>query len=165
MAWGMGLMLDDADFRAIPRNLRSFGGQTGNETEQIHRDVLGELRRQNLGYAGLPVSVRQQIPDRSRASGCTVTGRDAEVRVPEHVVPIRMRREAATTGWPNSRMSFARAAISSPVIPGSMSNTPARPCTTTALFWSNSLWWNSTPSVTCANMEPLPFVGCSRLSS
>src|SRR5205823_5399673 len=30
-----------------------------------------------------------------------------------------------------------------------MSNTPARPCTTTALLWQNSLWWISTPSATC----------------
>src|SRR4051812_47734626 len=30
-----------------------------------------------------------------------------------------------------------------------MSNTPARPCTTTALLWQNSLSWISTPSATC----------------
>src|SRR4249920_2302070 len=30
-----------------------------------------------------------------------------------------------------------------------MSSTPARPCTTTALLWQNSLWWISTPSATC----------------
>jgi len=29
MAQGMSLMLDDPDLRAIPRNLRSFGGQAG----------------------------------------------------------------------------------------------------------------------------------------
>src|SRR5580692_10804718 len=33
-----------------------------------------------------------------------------------------------------------------------MSNTPARPCTTTALLWQNSLWWISTPSATCLSM-------------
>jgi hypothetical protein len=27
-----------------------------------------------------------------------------------------------------------------------MSNTPARPCTTTALLWQNSLSWISTPT-------------------
>jgi hypothetical protein len=30
-----------------------------------------------------------------------------------------------------------------------MSNTPARPCTTTALLWQNALSWTSTPSATC----------------
>src|SRR6476660_6525404 len=30
-----------------------------------------------------------------------------------------------------------------------MSSTPARPCTTTALLWQNSLSWISTPSATC----------------
>ena len=40
-------------------------------------------------------------------------------------------------------------AISEPYIPASTSNTPARPCTTTALLWQNSLWWISTPSATC----------------
>ena len=88
---GMGLMLDDADFGAIPRNLRGFDGQAGNKTEQIHRDILGELRREGPGYAVLPVRVRQQIVDGSRAAGCTVPGRVAEIRVPEDVIPIRMR--------------------------------------------------------------------------
>src|SRR5215217_1073400 len=37
MALGMRLMLDDPDCRAIPRNPRSFGGQTGNEAEQVQR--------------------------------------------------------------------------------------------------------------------------------
>src|SRR5690242_17331736 len=41
------------------------------------------------------------------------------------------------------------AAISWPSTPGSMSSTPARPCTTTALLWQNSLSWISTPSATC----------------
>ena len=44
-----------------------------------------------------------------------------------------------------------------------MSNTPARPCTTTVLFWSNSLWWTSTPSATCVSMGLLPLVVCNRL--
>jgi len=33
MTWGMRLMLDNPDFRAIPRNLRGFGGQTSNLAE------------------------------------------------------------------------------------------------------------------------------------
>ena len=45
MARGMRLMLDDPDLRAIPRNLRSFGRQTGNEAEQVQRYLLGDFRR------------------------------------------------------------------------------------------------------------------------
>src|SRR4051812_29338926 len=41
------------------------------------------------------------------------------------------------------------------VIPGSMSNTPSRPCTTTALLCRNSLWWISTPSATCLSTRLL----------
>src|SRR5215469_15567934 len=45
-----------------------------------------------------------------------------------------------------------------------MSNTPARPCTTTALLWQNSLSWISTPSTTCLSTGLLPLVVCNRLS-
>src|SRR6266508_3139902 len=44
MARGMRLMLDNPDLRAIPRNPRSFGGQTGNEAEQVQRYLLGDVR-------------------------------------------------------------------------------------------------------------------------
>ena len=44
MARGMSLMLDDPDLRAIPRNLRSFGGQAANEAEQIQWYLLGDVR-------------------------------------------------------------------------------------------------------------------------
>src|SRR5713101_6864389 len=37
-------------------------------------------------------------------------------------------------------------------------NTPAWPCTTTALLWQNSLWWISTPSATCLSMVAPPLV-------
>ena len=62
MTWGMRLMLENSDSGAVPRNLCSFGGQTCDETKQIQRDILGELRRQHLGHSGLPVRGRQQIP-------------------------------------------------------------------------------------------------------
>ena len=62
---------------------------------------------------------------------------------------MRMRREACHNGLAHSARSFARQAISSPQTPGSMSNTPARPCTTTALLWQNSLSWIRTPFATC----------------
>ena len=45
MARGMRLMLDDPDLRAIPRNLRGLGGQTGDEAEQVQRYLLGDFRR------------------------------------------------------------------------------------------------------------------------
>src|SRR5215469_8819136 len=43
-----------------------------------------------------------------------------------------------------------------------MSNTPTRPCTTTALLRQNSLSWISTPSATCLSMGLLPLVVGSR---
>ncbi len=45
MALGMRRMLDNPDFRAIPRNLCSFGRQTGNEAEQVQRYLVGDFRR------------------------------------------------------------------------------------------------------------------------
>ncbi len=45
MALGMRRMLNDPDLRAIPRNLRRFGRQTGNEAEQVQRYLLGDFRR------------------------------------------------------------------------------------------------------------------------
>jgi hypothetical protein len=112
MARGMSLMLDDPDLRAIPRNQRSFGGQVGDEAEQVQRYLLGDVRRYQLGDAGLPARVRQPISDSGRAAGRAVTRRRAEPGVPEQVIPMRMRRNPVTTGWPNSRRSFARAALS-----------------------------------------------------
>src|SRR5260221_13906570 len=47
-------------------------------------------------------------------------------------------------------------------MPGSMSNTPALPCTTTALLCKNALSCVSTPSVTCLSMGLLPLVVCNR---
>jgi hypothetical protein len=38
-------MLNDPDVRAIPGNLRSSGGQSGNEAEQVQRYLIGDLRR------------------------------------------------------------------------------------------------------------------------
>ena len=43
---------------------------------------------------GLPVRGRQHLSDGCRAAGRAVAGRVAERGVPEHVVPIGMRREA-----------------------------------------------------------------------
>jgi hypothetical protein len=45
MARGMRLMLDNPDSRAIPRNVRGFGRQTGYEAEQVQRYLLGDLWR------------------------------------------------------------------------------------------------------------------------
>ena len=98
---------------------------------------LGDLRREQLRRRGpSPVRVRQQIPDGGRAAGRAVPGAVAELGVPEQVVPVGMRREAGHDGLARVAAGRSRGRPSrAPCIPGSMSNTPARPCTTTALFW------------------------------
>ncbi len=45
MALGMRRMLDDPDSRAIPRNLRCFLRQTGDDAETVQRYLVGDLRR------------------------------------------------------------------------------------------------------------------------
>ena len=45
MALGMRRMLNNPDFRAIPRNPRGFGRQTSNDAEQVQRYLLGDFRR------------------------------------------------------------------------------------------------------------------------
>jgi hypothetical protein len=85
--------------------------------------------------------------------------------VPEQVIPMRMRREARHNGLASSYRSFVRQAISESWTPGSMSNTPAGPSTTTALLCTNSLLWTSTPSATCLSTGGLlPLAICDRLS-
>ena len=44
MARGVGLVLDDPDRRAIPGNPRRFGGQAGDQAEQVQRDLPGDFR-------------------------------------------------------------------------------------------------------------------------
>jgi hypothetical protein len=53
MARGVRLMLDNPDLRAIPRNLLRLGGQAGNEAEHVQRYLLDDVRRYQLGDAGL----------------------------------------------------------------------------------------------------------------
>jgi hypothetical protein len=89
----MGRMLDDPDGRASPRKLHRSGGQTCDEAEQVQRHLVSDLRRQSLGSAGLPVSVRQQIAHDCRTARGAVPRGFPELRVPEHVIPIRMRRK------------------------------------------------------------------------
>ena len=91
-------MLDDADLRAIPGNPCSVGGQAGDEAEQVQRYLLGDVRRDQRGDAGLRTRVRQPISDGGRAARRAVTGRRAEPGVPEQVIPMRMRREACHNG-------------------------------------------------------------------
>src|SRR3974377_588015 len=45
-----------------------------------------------------------------------------------------------------------------------MSNTPAGPCTTTALLWQNSLSWISTPPAPCRSTRAPSACGLQRLS-
>jgi hypothetical protein len=94
VARGVRPMLDDPHFGTIPGNALGAGGEPRDESEQLHRDLVGVLRRQPLGDAGLPVGVREQFAHRGRAASRAVARRVAEVGVPEHVVPIGMRREA-----------------------------------------------------------------------
>src|SRR4051812_48098030 len=98
MARGMRLMLDDPDLRAIPRNPRSFGGQAGNEAEQVQWYLLDDVRRYQPGDASLRARVRQPSADRGRAAGSAVTGRRAEPGVPEQVIPMRMGGEPCDNG-------------------------------------------------------------------
>ena len=108
MARGMRLMLDNPDLRAIPGNLRHLGGQAGNEAEQVQGYLLGDAG----GLRDLRNPAREPVSGSSRAARRAVTGRRAEAGVPEQVIPMRMRREPATTVWPESDRSFARQAIS-----------------------------------------------------
>jgi len=87
MALGMRLMLDDPDLRAIPGNPRSFGGQAGNEAEQVPRNLPRDVWRNPRGDASLPIRVRQLSSDGGRAAGRAVTRRRAEPAVPEQVIP------------------------------------------------------------------------------
>ena len=49
MALGMRLMLEDPDLRAIPGYSGCFTRQTGNLAESLQRDLLGDVRREQLG--------------------------------------------------------------------------------------------------------------------
>ena len=91
-------MLDDSDLRAVPGNLRRLGGQAGNESEQVQRYLLDDVRRYPLGDAGLRMRVRQLVSGSGRALGRAVTGRRAEPGVPEQVIPVRMRRKPGHNG-------------------------------------------------------------------
>jgi hypothetical protein len=94
----MRRVLDDPDLRAIPGELRGLGRKTGDEAERVQRYLVGDLRRESLGDAGLPIRVGPQVLHVVGAAGCAVAGRSAELGVPEHVVPVRMRREAGHHG-------------------------------------------------------------------
>jgi hypothetical protein len=47
---------------------------------------------------GLRIGIRQPLTDSGRTAGCAVAGRLAEPRVPEQMIPMRMRREACHNG-------------------------------------------------------------------
>jgi hypothetical protein len=98
MAWGVRLMLDNPNLRALPGNPRRLGGQAGDEAEQVQRYLLDDVRRYQVGDAGLRTRVRQPISDSGRAAGRAVTGRRAEPGVPEQVIPMRMRGKPGHNG-------------------------------------------------------------------
>src|SRR5258708_2546435 len=68
MARGMRLMLHNPDLRAIPRNPRSFGGQTGNEAKQVPRYLLRDVRRHSPRDALLTMRTLQPLSASSRAA-------------------------------------------------------------------------------------------------
>jgi hypothetical protein len=74
MPRGVGLMLDDPDRGAVPGQVRRTGGQTGDEAEEVERDLRCVFRRQGFGNTVLPVRGRQEILDVSRAAGRSVPG-------------------------------------------------------------------------------------------
>jgi hypothetical protein len=111
-------MLDDPDLGAVPWDPRGPCGQTGDEAEQIHRYLVSEIRWQHLGDPVPPARVGHHLPDGGGAAGGAVPRRCTEPRIPQHVIPVRMRRETRHHGGPDSPTCLARAASSALVIPG-----------------------------------------------
>jgi hypothetical protein len=98
VAEGMRPMLHDPHLGAGPRNPCGPGGKAGELAEQLGRDVLCVLRRQRIGHPIPPVLIRAHSPNGRRARRGAVPRHVAEVGVPEHVVPVRMRRETGHDG-------------------------------------------------------------------
>jgi hypothetical protein len=101
---GPGHALDarQSGLEAVPGNPRSFGGQAGNEAEQVQWYLPGDVRRYQLADAGLRARVRQPISGSGRAAGRAVTGRRAEPGVPQQVILMWMRREPCHNGLARS---------------------------------------------------------------
>ena len=82
----------------IPVRILNSRRQTRDEPEQLHRNVVREFRRKPLCHLVLPVRLRQQLLQGCGAGRGAVAGRFAERRVPEHMVPVGMRRETRHDG-------------------------------------------------------------------
>ena len=153
MARGMGLMLDNPDLRAIPRNMRRLGGQTDNEAEEVKRYLLGDVRRyQRVGDAGLRTLIRQPISSSGRAARRAVAGRCAEPGVPEQVIPMRMRRESCHNGLARIGQVVRQAGHFVVLYPGVDEQHASPALHDNGIALQNSLWWISTPSATCLSM-------------
>src|SRR5258708_9539537 len=78
MARGMRLMLDNPDLRAIPRNPRSFGGETGNEAKQAPRNLLRDVPPYPPRQAFPAMPPPQPLSCNSRSTRQSVLGARAE---------------------------------------------------------------------------------------
>ncbi len=112
VARGVRLMLGDPDLRAVPRNLRGFGGQAGDQAEQVQRYLLGDSEPARID------PVRELISGAGCAARGSVTGRRAEAGMPEQVVPMGMRREACDNGLARIRQVVREAGHFVAVHPG-----------------------------------------------
>ena len=80
MARGMCLMLDDPDARAAPRNLGRRVGQTADVAEQVQRDLVRDVRRQDGSDPAFAPSPDSRSLAVRGAAGRPIAGRCAEVR-------------------------------------------------------------------------------------
>jgi len=98
MTHRMGRVLDDADPWAVPGEVLDASGQGGDMPKIGEGHLVHDLRRQALGDLRLPARTCEQLAHVCRAARGAVAGRVAEVGVPEHVIPVGVRREADDGG-------------------------------------------------------------------
>ena len=96
-----------------------------------------QLRRLTQGRGRVPQGPRSTT---RHGRGHALDARRS-VRAGRPMAPAQSRRAVMRPSRSSS--------ISSPCTPGSTSNLPGRPCTTTASLWQNSLSWTRTRSATC----------------
>src|SRR5690606_41243519 len=90
MSLGVAAALDDPHLRPFPGDMSSRRGQSGDEAEQIQRDVSGELGRQTFSEVLAPFRIRQLVSEEISAAGRSVTRRITEGRAPQGPLPIRV---------------------------------------------------------------------------
>ena len=94
VARGVSRVFDDLDFRSVPGDPLCSGGQAGDAAVKVQWRLVGDLGWEPRRGARLPVRGRPHLLHDGRTARCRVARRFTEVGVPQHVVPIRMRREA-----------------------------------------------------------------------